>query len=204
MRWFTADACYVFHPMNAWEEGTRFSPTSWNIRSRRCSPTPMERRPGRGAAGALDLRSRRRLRHDQARAARRHGREFPRFDERYAGLATGTAGSRPNAGEAPAFDALAHIDLKTGRRKIYRFPAGDAPGEPIFVPRDAHAPEGDGWLVAVVYRGAEDRSDFLVFDARDRVRADRDGQAAAPRPLRLPRQLAAALGFRRRLRLAVR
>ena len=23
MRWFTTDACYVFHPMNAWEEGDR-------------------------------------------------------------------------------------------------------------------------------------------------------------------------------------
>ena len=33
------------------------------------------------------------------------------------------------------------------------------------MPRSADAPEGDGWLVAVVYRGAEDRSDFVVFDA---------------------------------------
>ena len=42
MRWFTTEACYVFHPMNAWEEGTRSSPTSWNIRSRRCSRTSTE------------------------------------------------------------------------------------------------------------------------------------------------------------------
>ncbi|HEX3406891.1 MAG TPA: carotenoid oxygenase family protein, partial [Caulobacteraceae bacterium] len=27
--------------------------------------------------------------------------------------------------------------------------------------------EGDGWLVAVVYRGGEDRSDFVVYDAQD-------------------------------------
>ncbi|HEY1425158.1 MAG TPA: carotenoid oxygenase family protein, partial [Caulobacteraceae bacterium] len=45
--------------------------------------------------------------------------------------------------------------------------AGDSPGEPVFVPRSADAAEGDGWLVAVVYRGAYDRSDFVVYDAQD-------------------------------------
>jgi hypothetical protein len=37
---------------------------------------------------------------------------------------------------------------------IYEFPNGDAPGEPIFVPRSADAPEGDGLVIAVAYRGA--------------------------------------------------
>jgi carotenoid cleavage dioxygenase len=57
------------------------------------------------------------------------------------------------------------MDLKSGRRTTYTFPAGDAPGEPVFVPRSADAPEGDGWVIAVVYRGEEDRNDFVVFDA---------------------------------------
>jgi len=47
------------------------------------------------------------------------------------------------------------------------FARGDAPGEPVFVPRTADAPEGDGWLLSVVYRGADDRSDLAVFDATD-------------------------------------
>jgi carotenoid cleavage dioxygenase len=37
----------------------------------------------------------------------------------------------------------------------------------VFIPRSESAAEGDGWLVAVVYRGAEDRSDFVVYDAQD-------------------------------------
>ena len=40
-------------------------------------------------------------------------------------------------------------------------------GEPIFVPRHAGAEEGDGWLLVVVYRGEQKRSDLLVLDARD-------------------------------------
>ena len=35
------------------------------------------------------------------------------------------------------------------------------------MPRTPGAAEGDGWLVAVVYRGGTDRSDFVVFDAQD-------------------------------------
>jgi carotenoid cleavage dioxygenase len=33
------------------------------------------------------------------------------------------------------------------------------------VPRAGDAAEGDGFLVTVVYRGAEDRSDLVVLDA---------------------------------------
>jgi carotenoid cleavage dioxygenase-like enzyme len=170
MRWFTAEACYVFHPMNAWEEGSKIladvmeypvAPLFPNV-----DGTMTARAAARLVRWTFDLAG-------DSDAIKREplddmAGEFPRFDERYAGLgyrhgwfAANTAGDG-----AVRFDALAHIDLKTGARDVYRFAAGDAPGEPIFVPRDAHASEGDGWVVAVVYRGAEDRSDFLVFDAQ--------------------------------------
>ena len=64
------------------------------------------------------------------------------------------------------FDSIAHVDLKTGKRTTYSFAAGDAPGEPVFVPRSAEAPEGDGWVIATVYRAAENRSDLVIFDAQ--------------------------------------
>jgi carotenoid cleavage dioxygenase len=50
-------------------------------------------------------------------------------------------------------------------------PGPDVAGEPIFVPRAPGAEEGDGWLLSVVYRGAERRSDLLVLDARNVERA---------------------------------
>jgi carotenoid cleavage dioxygenase-like enzyme len=95
--------------------------------------------------------------------------EFPRFDERYAGLAYRHgwfAAQHTRPGEIRA-DGLAHWDLTAGKQTRYQFPQGDAPGEPIFVPRSADAAEGDGWLLSVVYRGAEDRSDLTVFEAQD-------------------------------------
>ena len=51
------------------------------------------------------------------------------------------------------------------------------------MPRSASAPEGDGWVIAVVYRGVEDRSDFIVFDA-EAIEAGPIGVAKLPRGFR--------------------
>lgn len=42
-------------------------------------------------------------------------------------------------------------------------PRGDTLSEAVFVPRRCHA-EGDGWLLSVVWRGAQRRSDLIVLD----------------------------------------
>jgi carotenoid cleavage dioxygenase-like enzyme len=46
-------------------------------------------------------------------------------------------------------------------------PDGDATSEPVFVACSPDAPEGDGWLLATIWRGAENRSDLAVFNATD-------------------------------------
>ena len=80
--------------------------------------------------------------------------EFPRFDERRAGLGyrQGWFAARAGPQNDGGFDSIAHVDLQTGNEIPMCFPAGDVPGEPVFVPRSAGAPEGDGWVIAVVYR----------------------------------------------------
>ena len=62
--------------------------------------------------------------------------------------------------------AIAHLDLQTGKRQVYELDGGDATSEPVFVPRSADAAEGDGWLLAVVWRARENRSDLAVFNAQ--------------------------------------
>ncbi|HEY3890121.1 MAG TPA: carotenoid oxygenase family protein [Caulobacteraceae bacterium] len=170
MRWFTTDACYVFHPMNAWEEGDKIFADVMEYPSAPLFPnvdgTMNERPSARLMRWTFDLGG----------ASNTIGREaiddldgeFPRFDERYAGLAYRHGWFAANHGnpDSVRFDSVAHIDLKTGRRQVYDFGSGDSPGEPIFIPRAADATEGDGWVIAVVYRAAEDVSDFVVFDAQ--------------------------------------
>lgn len=61
-------------------------------------------------------------------------------------------------------DSIVWLDLAAGRRAVFTLPLGDGVSEPVFVPRGEEAPEGDGWLLTVAFRGEERRSDLLVFE----------------------------------------
>ena len=110
--------------------------------------------------------------------------EFPRFDERRAGLAYRHgwfAGiTRERRGLDPLRHDLAHRpDDRQARRPRASRPA-TRPASRCSCRASPDAAEGDGWLVAVVYRGTEDRSDFVVFDAQD-VAAGPIATAKVPR-----------------------
>lgn len=60
-------------------------------------------------------------------------------------------------------NALVHADHTTGARTVRRLPPGDTTSEPVFVPRGS----GDGWILAVVHRAAENRSELVVLEALD-------------------------------------
>jgi carotenoid cleavage dioxygenase-like enzyme len=184
MRWFEVEACYVFHPMNAWEEGDLIHADVMEYPAAPLFPNADGSR-GRDAEARLV-----RWTFDLAAPSNQVKREplddrsgeFPRFDERRAGLAYrhGWFAADSRRSETGGFGAIAHIDHKTGKRVAHEFAAADAPSEPVFVPRNEGAAEGDGWVVTTVYRGAEDRSDFLVFDAQD-IPAGPIGVAKLPR-----------------------
>lgn len=98
--------------------------------------------------------------------------EFPRLDERFAmrpyrhGYYCASAVTEAIKGHHSR-GGLAHIDLSSGGIVRWQPPEGDHCGEPIFVPRHADAEEGDGWLLSVIWRGADNRSDLAVFNATD-------------------------------------
>ncbi len=173
IRWFQGDPSYVFHPMNAWEaDGKIFAdvmeyPTPPLFPRADGSALPRESSVARLCRWSFDL----------ADATDRYSSlaiddmagEFPRFDERQAGLAYrhGYFAGRSSPRSISEFDTIAHFDTRTGRRTDYRLPAGDAASEPIFVPRSETAEEGDGWLLAVIWRAAEGHSDLVVLDAQN-------------------------------------
>jgi carotenoid cleavage dioxygenase-like enzyme len=92
--------------------------------------------------------------------------DFPRLDERFS-LSPYRYGYFA-ARETPTtqgFDMLVSYDFKTGKRTTFGIAKGDAFSEPVFVPRSQQAGEGEGYLLATVYRASERRSDLLVFNA---------------------------------------
>ena len=185
LRWFRAETCYVFHVMNAWEENGRIladvmrydePPLFPRADGTPTDPARTRARPARWTidpAGGTDAFSSRPL--DDLPG------EFPRIDDRRAGLPYRHgwyAGSRGDS-----LDTIAHLDHASGRRTLLSLPAGDVTSEPVFVPRAPNAPEGDGWLLAVIWRGAEQRSDLVVL----RADAITDGPVATIRlPQRVP------------------
>ena len=66
-------------------------------------------------------------------------------------------------GHAPIFA----FDLHTGARTERDFGPGKVPGEFVFVPRGAQAPEGDGWLMGYVIDTASGTTDIVILDAQD-------------------------------------
>ena len=187
IRWFNAPACYVFHPLNAWEEGDRLYCDVMRYNVAPLFPKP-DGSPGDKAAARLV-----RWTFDLAGASDAIKEapiddldgEFPRVDPRVETRKHrhGWYAADPGGSKTVRLNSIAHLDLETGVRQLYELDGGDATSEPVFVPRSADAPEGDGWLTAVVYRAGEDRSDLLVFEALDIARGP---IAVAQLPRRVP------------------
>lgn len=97
--------------------------------------------------------------------------EFPRPDERFFGqpyryawsMGLATANPADFIGDAPIFA----FDLHTGERTVRDFGPGKVPGEFVFVPRSADAPEGDGWLMGYVIDAAAGTTDLVILAAQD-------------------------------------
>jgi carotenoid cleavage dioxygenase len=171
VRWIEVDPVYVFHPANAYEAAGHLYSDMMEYPSAPLFPNPdgSRRVPvnARMVRWSIDLGNR------AARVTRTPLSdlvgEFPRIDERFAGLPYRHYWQAANVDlrETLLFDSLAHMDLQTKRETVRTFSGSDSVGEPIFVPRSAEAPEGDGWILALVHRAAQMRSDLLILNAQD-------------------------------------
>jgi carotenoid cleavage dioxygenase-like enzyme len=171
VRWIEVDPVYVFHPLNAFEEGDLIHCDMMEYPSAPLFPNP-DGSQGT-AAQARMVRWTVNLADGNARVLRTPlddlVGEFPRGDERFSGrpYRHGWHAASVDMKEVLYFDALAHVDLRTNTHTLRRLPKGDSVGEPVFVPRADNAPEGDGWVLAIVHRAAQDRSDLLILNAQD-------------------------------------
>ena len=173
--WYRGEACYVFHVMNAWEDGHHIIADVMQFDEPPLFPHP-DGRPTDPAKSRARLC---RWSFDLAGTSERFTQtylddltgEFPRIDDRRAGLPSRHgwyACANPDGPLFGALSGLAQVDGAAGtRRATYLLPDGDSLSEPVFVPRRADAAEGDGWLLTVVWRAATNTSDLAVLNATD-------------------------------------
>lgn len=101
--------------------------------------------------------------------------EFPRCDDRYIGrpyehgFVLAFDPERPyDPANGPMpfqfFNLLTHLNVRTGASESWFAGASECFQEPIFVPRSADAPEGDGYVIALLNHIAEHTTELVVLD----------------------------------------
>lgn len=172
--WFRGEACYVFHVMNAWEDGNTIIADVMQFEEAPLFPHPDGSRTDPKKSRARLCRWTFDLSGNTDRFTRTYlddvTGEFPRIDDRKAGFANthGWYACAPEHDFVGRLAGVVHVNAKTSARLAqYLLPEGDTISEPVFVERGKDAAEGDGWLLAVVWRARENRSDLAVFNAKD-------------------------------------
>jgi len=175
VKWISAPPCYVFHPMNHFE--TADGKVVVDVMKYDVaplfplpdgSPSTTEAPAARLFRWTFDLSGHANTFKEEQLDDR--AGEFPRFDERFtmSDYRHGwiVSGNIVEAGVRRS-EGITHYDLQTGRNATWNAGADDRFGEPVFVPRTENAAEGDGWVLSVIYRSEEGRSDLAVFEATD-------------------------------------
>ncbi len=166
LRWSEVEPCYVYHPMNAFDDGDRVvvdvvrHPSTMRVDV----TGPFEGHPtldrwtvdvaGGGAVHEQRLDD--------------HPMEFPRVDERLTGRPHRYGYAPVSADPAetePVFDAVMRVDTATGQTEVRSFGYGQRAHEFVFAPSSPGSDESIGVLMGFVSDLAEGTSRLAVLDA---------------------------------------
>lgn len=166
VRWFDVELCYVFHPLNAYDDNS--SVVLDVARHPKMFDTDMygpSEQPPTLDRWTIDL--------DAGKVIEErlddHPQEFPRVDERVVGRPH-RYGYSTHFGlddHGIEFGGLLKHDLRTGGVEVKSFGPGTHAGEGVFVPASPNAGEDEGWVLSVVYDDARKASDLLILDGTD-------------------------------------
>lgn len=154
IRWFEVDPCYVFHVANAYDDGNTIVlqavryPELWRHAGDFDVDAVLWEWRIDLAGGAV-----------RERQLDDRGVEFPRIDDRLAGL---PARYSVAVGE----NSWLRYDLASGAAMRHDLGTGGA-GEAVFVPGLGPADENNGWYLGYVYDPERDGSDLVIVDASD-------------------------------------
>ena len=180
IRWFTCPVVAMqTHTFNAWEEGSTLHLDHFVTGSGWLSQFPdihnpdAKEKPPFGERWSFDLSNPK----DEFSIKRliNHVGEMPVIDPRFAmrraqhfyfGTFNPAFGPMlPIGPKGPPFTCLGHFDEANSKLNFWYAGENSAPEEPCFVPKSADALEGEGWLLTIVGRRAENRTDLVILDA---------------------------------------
>jgi carotenoid cleavage dioxygenase-like enzyme len=167
VRWFEVAPCYVFHPLNAHDDGDKVV-----LDVIRYDRMFSEHRRGPDDGTPLLWRwtidtTTGTVHEEQLSDV---AMEFPRVDERLVGRPHrwGYASTIASSGAGNGFGGdLVRIDAKGGDAAVIDLGPGRISGEWVHVPRADGAAEDDGWLLSLVQDADSGRGELVVLPAAD-------------------------------------
>ncbi len=164
--WYDINPCYVFHPMNAYEDGTKIVLDVARL-DHIWRDGPMDFPPPTLYRWTIDTAT--------GRVAEEQIDDMPAEFPRVADSVVGHKHRYGYALGIPDTDAFVNpllgsgtvlkYDRITGERTSANIGRGRMPGESVFVPAAGGTAEDDGYLMTFVYDAASDSSEFVILDA---------------------------------------
>jgi carotenoid cleavage oxygenase len=183
--WHDVEPCYVFHPLNAFDDPGGDGIVLDVVRH----PSMFRTWTLGPAEGSTTLERWHLDGHGSPVKEERlddRGQEFPRVDERRVGLPHryGYAVAVGRSDDIPGTESvLLRHDLERGTSDARSFGRGASLGEAVFVPRSDDGGESDGWLLMLVHSADTGTSALHILDADD---IEGEAQAVVELPQRVP------------------
>jgi len=167
VRWFAVEPCFIFHTLNAFDEGD-------TVVLDACRNSEIWRKAGdmQTGTGKLTLH---RFRFDLASGSVKEETlddrpmEFPRVADAMIGRKNRfgfTLRVEPGQSDSPGFVGILKSDLATGRSELHDCGPGRSSGEAVFVPARGADPDSDeGYLLSYMHDDRSGQSEFVVLDA---------------------------------------
>jgi len=170
VKWFDIDPCYVFHPLNSYEEGNKI--ILYVCRQEEAMVGGFQDIYGGDTTVArlwkwtidLELGVVKEEQIDDAPC------DFPRVDDRRIGFKNDYGYCTTLDTEADSLTIGRHLlkyDLAKNERLTHDLGKNVTGGEALFVPRSSKSTEDDGWVVSLAYEAETNRSKLLVINSQD-------------------------------------
>lgn len=176
--WFEIAPCYVYHTMNAYEDGDEVVLDGCRLvgymTEDMVTPPPPQLHQWRMnlKTGAVSERQ-----IDDARV------DFPKVPDSRVGQPYRYGYTSEFAPEVPTIIAFHKHDMPTGKKTSHYLQNGRTGSEAVFVPAANPVSEDDGYLMSYVHDPATDKSDLIILDAKNMAN---DPIAAIHLPARVP------------------
>ena len=175
VKWYEINPCYVFHPLNAYEEGNKIVVDVCRMEDtmKPGSNSPpllyrwvIDQDAGTVSETQLDDRV----------------VDFTRVCDTRVGLKNRYGYAAAFAPKLPVAEGFMKYDLDRDSSEFHDLNGGQG-SEPVFVKDPAGTSEDDGWVLSYVYQPEDNKSEVVIIDSRA---FDKDPVARIHLPVRVP------------------